>query len=358
MRRSSWHRLAFNLHLLGSLAFGLFISVIALTGAFIGFEPEIDRFLHRDIAYVKPGERFLTLSQLQQAAALAYPDQPVVAVLPAIADDHAWQVVLPSGIAYFNPYTGQPLGLRTRGESLLSKIRSVHVGLTGGPIGGALVRWSTVAALPLLVTGIFLWWPGKPFRLRGTISRRLFWLDLHNNIGIGIVVFLFLLASTGAAMSFSDELRPWLYKISGGSPTTYPAYTAKLSEKYQLTPDRALEIARTAAPQATPYRIQLPAFGGAYVVDLVDRSDRVLGERHSVTIDPDSGAILLQRNPEDVHTADRWMAAIAKLHIGSLVGTTGKALFCIASLLTVASFGSGMVMMLLRSLRNRQSLLR
>jgi uncharacterized iron-regulated membrane protein len=51
MRKRSWHRLAFDLHLLGSFALGLFISVIAVTGGIIGFEPEIDRFLHRDISY-------------------------------------------------------------------------------------------------------------------------------------------------------------------------------------------------------------------------------------------------------------------------------------------------------------------
>ncbi len=37
-------------------------------------------------------------------------------------------------------------------------------------------------------------------------------------------------------------------------------------------------------------------------MDLVDRSDRILGERHSVVLDPDSGVILLQRSPGDVHT--------------------------------------------------------
>ncbi len=131
---------------------------------------------------------------------------------------------------------------------MLARVRSVHVGLTGGPTGGVLVKWSTVAALPLLITGIFLWWPGKRIRLRGSISQRSYWLGLHNNIGIGIATFLFLLAFTGAAMAFSDALRPLLYRISGQPPTKYPKYTAKLSETYQLTPDKAVEIARAAAP--------------------------------------------------------------------------------------------------------------
>ena len=358
MRKHSWHRLAFNLHLLVSLAFGLFISVIAVTGGIIGFEPEFDQLLHRDISFVKPGQRFLTLEQLQQAVAVAYPEEPVIAILPALADNLAWQVALPSGIAYLNPYTGQGLGIRTRGESFLGKIRSVHVGLTGGPLGGPLVKWSTLAALPLLITGVFLWWPRKRFGLRGSIFHRSFWLDLHNSLGIGAGLFLLVLASTGAVMAFSDALRPYLYRISGVSAMKDPTYVAKLGGPYQITPDKALEIARAAAPRATPYRIQLPAFGGTYVVDLVDRSDRVLGERHSVVLDPNSGVILLQRNPKDVNPVDRWMVVLAKVHTGTLVGTSGKALFCVASMLTVVVFGSGILMMWFRSLKHKQPLLR
>ena len=52
------------------------------------------------------------------------------------------------------------------------------------------------------------------------------------------------------------------------------------------------------------------------------------------------------------------MAALAKAHIGLLFGSAGKALLCIASLLTVGSFRNGILMTWFRSLRNRQSLLR
>jgi uncharacterized iron-regulated membrane protein len=359
MEKPSMHRWALNLHLLLSLVFGVFISTIAVTGGIIGFEPEIDRVLHRRISYVTPGKRPLTLDQLRQAVSMAYPGEAVVAILPALADNQSWKIVLPAGIAYVNQYTGQSLGLRTRGETFLGKVRALHVGLVAGAVGRSLVKWTTLAAVPLLLSGIFLWWPQKRFRLGGSIHNRRFWLDLHNALGITAALFLLLLATTGAVMAFSDQLLPHLYRIAGAPPMAEgPRYTVKLSESYQVTPDQALAVARKAVPQAAPCRIQFPSFGGTYVVDLVDPNDRIVGERNSVVIDPHSGAILLQRNATEVHAIDRGMAAIAGLHAGNLIGTVGKALLCIASLLTLAIFASGIIMVWLRAFRHQQPLLR
>jgi uncharacterized iron-regulated membrane protein len=50
-------RLVFNAHLLIALVFGTFITVIAVTGCIIAFEPELDRMMHADFSYVRPGIR-------------------------------------------------------------------------------------------------------------------------------------------------------------------------------------------------------------------------------------------------------------------------------------------------------------
>ncbi len=359
MRHRPLYRWVFNLHLLVSLALGLFISIVSVTGAILGFEPEIDRLLHRDISYVVPEGRVLTLRQLQDRVTAAYPDEPVVAMMPALADDLSWQVALPSGIAYVDPYTGEILGIRERGESFLGTVRSLHVGLVGGAIGAFLVKWSTVAAVPLLVSGIVLWWPQKRFRFSGSFRRRRSWLDAHNSLGAAAGLFLLMLAATGSAMAFSDSMRPHLYRIFGEDPPPEaPRYTADFSEPFRVSSDQALNIATEAVPRAKPYRIQFPEFGGTFVVTLNDPADRILGERHSVVIDPHSGAILLHRNPNYIHGVNRILAAINKAHTGSLLGIFGKFLVCVASLLTLAIFVSGIGMMWFRSLKPGRPLLR
>lgn len=351
-------RWVFNLHLSVSLAFGIFISVVAATGAIIGFEPEIDGVIHREMSYVSPVGRPLSLSQLQEEIARAYPGEPVVAILLSLEQNRSWQVVLPSGIAYFNQYTGQSLGLRTRGETLLGKVRSLHVGLVGGAIGRALVKWSTVAALPLLVSGVFLWWPRKRFALEGSLATRRFWSGLHNGLGATTGLLVFLLAASGSAMAFSDQARPYLYRLLGGAPPAMSSrFQVRLSESYEITPDRALEIAALAVQQASPYRIQMPAFGGTYVIDLADKRDKIVGERHSITLDPHVGTILHYYNPADLPAVDRALAAISKFHGGMLFGGVSKVAWCLASLLTLMLFTSGIIMAWFRVVRNRQRLL-
>jgi uncharacterized iron-regulated membrane protein len=104
--------------------------------------------------------------------------------------------------------------------------------------------------------------------------------------------------------------------------------------------------------------VQMPEFGGRYDVSLTDPSDRLTGERHSLTIDPHSGDIVQQRGPARVHFVDRAMVAITRVHLGSLFGAAGKLAMSIASLLVVANVGSGVAMLWFRTARSGQSLLR
>ena len=352
-------RFIFNAHLLVALIFGAFITVIAVTGCIVAFEPELDRAIHADLAYVRPGARTLTLAEIAAAVKRVYPDEPVVAFIPSLARDSSWEVVLPSGIVVVDPYTGNVLGLRMRGQTLLGRIRGVHVGLTGGAVGRSLVKWSTVATVPLLLTGIWLWWPRKRFWIQASVRTRRFWLDLHDCLGMSAGLLVLVLATTGVAMVFSDEIRPYLYKIAGAPDPVRPLPAPeRLGGPYAVEADGAVAIATGAVPNARPHLVQMPAFGGRYVVNMTDPSDRLTGERHSLIIDPHSGEIVLQRGPAQVHFVDRMMVAITKLHLGSLFGTTGKVAVSIASLLVVAMVFSGLIMLWFRTIRSSQSFLR
>lgn len=160
-------------------------------------------------------------------------------------------------------------------------------------------------------------------------------------------------------MAFSDVLRPLVYRSLGQPHKMESAVPAiKLAEFYEVTPDRALAIATRAARRATVYRIQYPAYGGAYVVELTDPNDRIVGDRYSVTIDPHSGVILRYRSPKDIVAGDRVLVAIEKLHTGALLGTAAKAALCLASSITLLMFGSGAVMLWHRTVKTKQHLFR
>ena len=61
---------------------------------------------------------------------------------------------------------------------------------------------------------------------------------------------------------------------------------------HEITPDQAVAIACARLPGTVPYRVQMPRYGGVYVVALTYRSNRIAGERNSFSIDPWSGKII------------------------------------------------------------------
>ncbi len=178
------HRLVFRVHLwVGALAGGFFV-VLGITGSILAFELPLDHVLNAGLSYISPSRRDLPLSQILRSVQASFPSEGIAAVTFAGSPNLAWQVALPSGIAYVNPHTGQVLGLRSRGQTYLGFARHLHVSLAGGNIGRSTIRWSNLAMLLLLISGLGLWWREGRIRLPGFDGTRRFWSDLHKVIGV------------------------------------------------------------------------------------------------------------------------------------------------------------------------------
>jgi uncharacterized iron-regulated membrane protein len=148
----------FKVHLwIGALA-GAFFVVLGITGSILAFELPLDHILNAKLSYISPATGNLPLSQIIRSVKANFPSDDVVAVTFAESPKLAWQVALPSGIACVNPHTGQVLGLRHRGQTVLGFARGLHVSLASGNIGHSMIRWSNLAALLLLTSGLGLWW--------------------------------------------------------------------------------------------------------------------------------------------------------------------------------------------------------
>jgi uncharacterized iron-regulated membrane protein len=160
-------RLVLKIHLWLAMIAGTFMVILGLTGSIIAFEPELDRLLHPDLSRVKQGSRILSLVEIGEAVSKKYGGEPIVAYLPSSSPNLPTEVILSRGVVSVNPYTGEVLGIRTRGQTLLGFMRALHVRLAGGDLGRNLLRWSAVAMLISLASGVYLWWPRKRVRIRG-----------------------------------------------------------------------------------------------------------------------------------------------------------------------------------------------
>jgi uncharacterized iron-regulated membrane protein len=262
--------LILTFHLFIALIAGAFMVILGVTGSIMEFEPELDRSFHPQLSYIMPGSQVLSLSEIGHAVSRRFGGEPVVAYSLSLSPNLSSQVLLPSGIAYVNQYTGKVLGERARGQTFLGYVRSLHIRLASGDVGRNILKWSAIAMLFSLASGLYLWWPIKRVHIRGKWGSRRLWFDLHNAIGVLLSLLpLALLAATGTVLGFEDQLAPVVYRLTGSQPI--PATRSPLREPAEeaattITPDQAVAIARAYMPGALPYWVQMPKYGGVYQI--------------------------------------------------------------------------------------------
>ncbi len=344
-------RFILSLHLSLALISGIFVLVLGVTGCIMAFEAELDRLIHPNLSYVRPGGHSLSLTEIGEAVSRRFVGEPVVAYLPSESSDLSFQVILPSGVVCVNQYTGEILGTRTRGQTIFGLAHELHVQLASGDVGRNIMKQSGVAMLVSLASGLYLWWPRKRVGIRGWRSAT-FWFDLHNSLGILALIPVLVLAVTGTIIGFEDQAAALLGKVSREARSTgrlpeairqQPAPGASV-----ITPDQAVLIAQAQMPGAVPYRVQMPQYGGAYRVSMDDPRDKVAGERNLVVIDQYSGAVISSARSGEMSSPERMLAANEAIHTGAVLGTPGRAIACLASIIVPVQVMSGIFLWLRR----------
>jgi uncharacterized iron-regulated membrane protein len=348
-----WHvrRLILTLHLSVALIGGAFFLVLGLTGSLMAFEPELDRLFHAHLSYVRPSGIPLSLAEIGDSVSRQFRGEPIVAYLSSESPDLSWQVILPSGIVCVNQYTGEVLGTRTRGQTVLGLAHDVHVRLATGDVGRTVMKWSGLGMLVSLASGLYLWWPAKRVRIRAGWRTAGFWFDLHNSVGVLTLVPLLVMALTGTVTGFEEQAGAWVSKLTrpsqvGGRPSVARPQPAPGSP--MITADQAVSIARGEMPGAIPYRVQMPQYGGAYRVSLDDPRDRVAGGLNQVAIDQFSGQVIFSRRSSDLSASDRILATNEAVHTGSVLGMPGKFVVWLISVIVPVQVISGLLVWLRR----------
>lgn len=94
------------------------------------------------------------------------------------------------------------------GPALGEPVALFHEALLAGEPGRWIVFAATVAALILQATGLWLWWPPQPLRLRTDRGWWRFGYDLHNLSGIVTLPMTVLLAGTGVGRVLFEVMPP------------------------------------------------------------------------------------------------------------------------------------------------------
>lgn len=359
--------LAFTLHRYVGVMVGILVTIIGLTGSLLVFYQEIDHSLNPQLFQVVPQGKQVSSDSILKPVRQANPDLKLDSIELPRQPEETYKVWMKSKDdkwvqVYVNPYTGAILGSRQWGRTLMTFIYDIHITLLAGSVGEIVVGICGILLLLLSVTGLILW-PGwrrfaTGFKIRWHSPAQLVNYDIHKVGGILSVVFLVLIASTGAGMIFHTQAEQAVHGLLGTPKPPEPKSTLVASQP-RMALDAVLQKADAALPGATTTYISLPDKpDGAITVSKKLPQEVTPSGRSSVAVDQYSGKVLWVENSLEAPLATRIMNALFPLHIGIYGGLRMRILYVLIGLTPAVLFITGFALWWsqtygLRALRRR-----
>ncbi|EJL6951297.1 PepSY domain-containing protein [Vibrio cholerae] len=394
-RRKTLYFLTWRWHFYAGLFVVPFMLMLALTGLVMLFDDEIEQARYAEVLNVTPQAQVMPVSQQLAAVQKAYPEAQVTQFIPALQPDLAnrFSVLFSDGSTQFvtvNPYSAVVLGTIDRSESWYEWANSIHGTLLIGDWGDYLIEVAASLGMILLVSGIYLWLPLDNARKAGFLKirvgsgARIFWRDLHANLGgmLSLVLLFFLISGLSWASIWGGKLvQAWntfpTYYTWGEKPQSVLTH-ADLNhgsekempwnleqtpvpqshhhggehEMVAINPQFGIDqvIAQAKALGFTQYRVAFPrGETGVYTVSANTMAGDIVDPRDDRTahFDQYSGALLTEVTWQDYSPVAKAMAAGISLHQGDLSvwNKIANVLFCLAFILISVT---GVVMWWLR----------
>ena len=340
----------FNLHLYSSLASGLILVVVGITGCLLVWELTMDRWLDPKISFVEPRGETVPYARILTGLKSTFPGQQVTVLDlggPGTSVGARMSGHNQAFRAYVNPYTGELLGTRS-GEPPSFWVRHVHRELMGGNVGVQVVRIATFLVLFQSLSGIYLWWPLKRMTVKWSGSFRRVNFDLHHAVGFFSCVFVCIIALTGLVKGYGDSLQPYFNRLGGvpalnkALPST-PPLSAGLHPKIGV--DDAIARARMTLPGALPARLTLPKGPtGSYLISLKYPGDSTAPGRSYVVVDQYSGQVLGSQDARTAPLAAQIPIVNRAIHVGGIWGAPSRVMAFVATLAVLLQLFTGLVM--------------
>lgn len=326
-----------------------FILILAITGSALVFEGAMDRGLHPELWRVHPSAagQPLSLDTLIAHARAAVPGPPTSVVTLSPVADRA--DVVQSGInqIFVDPYTGRVLGHRTVAElnkTLPRRLHVLHVTLMSGKIGGAIVGVTTIVTLLLVLSGIYLWWRDKIWRVRWSASWKRVAFDLHHQLGIAAAVVLLLITTSALVMHY-ETLNDLVYRLDRGAPDEILDQPTPARASSSISVDSLDAVARRTLPGARVMFLSLPPKRDQpFVAALRFPEDHTPGGRSRVYVDRFTGTVLGVENTRRAQAGTRIGNQIRSIHTGDWFGKPTEVVWLLATLVLVGQAITGSLM--------------
>ena len=350
-----------NLHLIVGLVIGLVAAAVGLSGSLLTFREEIENTFYEpsvapqtttvswQTAYAKAQS---VEAERRRVSVIVLPERPTAALEFSSSVKGARNLKDADQLSvYVNPYSGELLGQRHRNNSFIAWLRDLHFALFAGTTGLKVNGWLALALIFLTLTGLVLWLQtyvrGKAFAINWKASwKRLTW-DLHRVLGSVMLVFLVLVAATGAYYPFRETVQKMLTSTGGalpprGTPAITPTAGAPplnlddiIAKARPVIADARLAVLR---PPASPTQAWTATFHRGW-----DEGESV-DSGPTAYLDPYTGAVVRLDDARTMSFGGRLLKSIEPLHFGKFAGLPQKIFWFLLGLMPAFFFGSGLVM--------------
>lgn len=254
-----------QLHLAVGLTIGLVVTVMAVSGAWMVFRPQLEKRAYPDMLRVTPGENRAPLDLLAANAAAAYPGRTFSQIRFWAEPTRAAMIRCSnSDQIYLDPWTGRVLGMQNRYRGLFGRAEDIHrfLGL-GSDVGTHVTAVGAFAMIFLVLSGLVLWvppvWRGlkAALALNGRLTGRARLLNWHKTVGVFVGVFTVLSALTGLPHAY-HWYEVGMYRIVGSEPPEAPAATPVTEGQRRLPLEAIWQKARAALPDYHSANVYFP----------------------------------------------------------------------------------------------------
>jgi uncharacterized iron-regulated membrane protein len=332
-RLRSWLK---TLHLWLGLTLGLLLALVTLSGSVLLFEQPLFAATHPALV-ARPLPDLAT-----QGHALS--------VMLATPEARAWRgVTLPDGDlpvwqaqertgsrAYYDAATGALVWRRPARGDLLLLLLDWHTHLLGGDVGETVLGIVACAGLFMLVSGVWLYWPGRRRALRHlrphTQPPLLRWASFHRAVGVVGLPLLIVMIGTGTTMAYRGAVRNGLAAAFAEPARPRPPKLPPVQGAVDWA--AVLSAAQAAAPDAAITRLMLPSKDNGTVVARLRRP----GEwnpagRSSLWLDPHTVTVVGGDDATTLGTGSRLANALFPIHSAAVGGLTWRIVASIGGLL-------------------------
>lgn len=300
-RTTPLYRAVWRWHFYAGLYVVPFLLMSATTGLVMLFKPQIEAVQHPERFFVSPRSERVSAQAQVDAVRAAHPTATLSRYRPGAAEGRSSEVGIKDGhgvesTVYVDPHDGRILDSVPDDSRLAVIAKRIHKNLLLGEAGDALIELAASLGILLLVTGIYLWWPGlsglmAALALPRGDGNRVFWRSLHATTGAlisGVLLFYLVSGLAWTGVWGKRVVQAW---------STFPAAKSKVAPDEHAN-HRALNTAAQDIASWTLAQTPMPRSAAALATasgDPVDRDLTVddairiaqgvgIGERYTVAL--------------------------------------------------------------------------